>query len=339
MDVLSITPVSSNGSTKVLVISDAPTRYAWAAALPGETAQSMAEGLYSQSICVFGPPERLLSDRGRALARAFIPRLCKKLSLRRIFTSSYHSQPDGMVERLSRTILKGIRAYADGNDVAWHELLSEACVQYSTASNSATGITTFKPTSGVESLDYDAETVLRMQLDDRTVQDLSAQMRQLHTEVLRQTYRTRLVAEKDNNKSVSDRRYKMGDPEPVYDSEGGVAVGRGLRRPWLGPYRVTEKVTGISYVLIGEVTGKVARVTENRTARMNERLWSQRRRRGAFSQIPYGQSGVSGAGERKKASGVPRLPSAVRRDTNGWANKTSHRLWLRRTWRSRHMAA
>lgn len=45
VDVLSITPASSNDRTKVLVISDALTRYTWVVVLPGETSQLITEVL------------------------------------------------------------------------------------------------------------------------------------------------------------------------------------------------------------------------------------------------------------------------------------------------------
>lgn len=89
-----------------------------------------------------------------------------------------------MVERLNRTILKDSRAYANGEDMAWNELLLRACFRYSATIHSATGITPFKATFGVESMESDAETGMRLQVGDRTLQDLAARVRQFHTKVL-----------------------------------------------------------------------------------------------------------------------------------------------------------
>jgi hypothetical protein len=45
---------------------------------------------------------------------------------------------------------------------------------------------------------------------------------------------------------------------------GQVEQGRKLRTPWLGPYRVKEKLSPIGYLLESEVTKEVARVHVNR---------------------------------------------------------------------------
>jgi hypothetical protein len=223
-------------------------------------------------VCVFGPPEKLLSDQGRNFEGDLVRRMCEKLGTKKISTSPYHPQCDGMIERLNRTLIKDLRAYVSPDDKNWDELLPLACFRYNTSVHAATGLTPFAATFGTEAFEFDAELGLRMQLDDRTVQDLPARLRQLHTELFTKSLQARRKAEKYYNKAVDEREYEVGDRVLVYDNEGDVAVGRKLRVPWLGPYRVTEKLSKLNYVLRGELTGAEARSHVNRMARLDERL-------------------------------------------------------------------
>ncbi len=65
VDVLSVSPESAEGNRKILVIGDCFTRYMCAAPMKNEQATTIASTLLSEWILRFGPPENLLSDRGK----------------------------------------------------------------------------------------------------------------------------------------------------------------------------------------------------------------------------------------------------------------------------------
>jgi transposase InsO family protein len=97
--------------------------------MKNETASIVAETLYRECICRFGPPECLLSDQGSAFTGDVMARLCKKLGIKKGFTSPHYPQCDGMVERLNRTLLKDLRGYVDQDDKNWAEPLPWACLR------------------------------------------------------------------------------------------------------------------------------------------------------------------------------------------------------------------
>jgi transposase InsO family protein len=105
-----------------------------------EKASIIAETMYRQLICRFGPPERLLSDRGSAFTGDVMARLCKKLGIKNVFTIPHHPQCDGMVETLNRTLLKDLRGYVDPDNKKWAELLPSSCLRYNTSRHSATAV-------------------------------------------------------------------------------------------------------------------------------------------------------------------------------------------------------
>jgi len=58
----------------------------------------------STSIGVFGIPHRLVTDNGREFKNAINQQLSERLGIKRIFTSTYHPQSNGLAERVNSTI-------------------------------------------------------------------------------------------------------------------------------------------------------------------------------------------------------------------------------------------
>jgi transposase InsO family protein len=58
---------------------------------------------------VYGPPVSLLTDNGPQFTAKFFQAVCSELGIRKIFTTAYHPQTNGQVERYNRTILASLR--------------------------------------------------------------------------------------------------------------------------------------------------------------------------------------------------------------------------------------
>jgi hypothetical protein len=104
IDVMEVSPKSERGNTKVVVIGDTFTRFAWAYPVPDEKFETIAKVLLDGWILRYGPPEKLLSDRGKVFVGKMLENMCKVMGVKKIFTTSYHPQCDGFVERLNRTL-------------------------------------------------------------------------------------------------------------------------------------------------------------------------------------------------------------------------------------------
>ena len=271
VDVLEISPPSDRGNTKVLVVGDTFTRYVWACPMKDERADTVAQLLLDEWILRFGPPERLLSDQGKPFVSRVLRHLCEKVGTRKIFTSPYHPQTDGFVERFNRTICRDLSAYVAFHERDWDEHLPMACFRYNTSVHDSTGLTPFKAVFGVEAFDFDNEVGVRMRQDDRTEAGgrLDERLAELHRSLLSAGFAARRRAEKQYNKLVAECQYEVGDRVLVYDPPAAVERGRKLRTPWLGPYRVTEKLSPISYVLTSEIESRVARAHVNRLRKLD----------------------------------------------------------------------
>jgi transposase InsO family protein len=106
VDVLEISPTSATRMKKVVVTGDVISRFMMAIAVPAETVAAIAEVLFERWIAVFGPPVRLLSDRGRVFVSKVVQNLCARVGTKKIVTSPYAPQIDGMTERFNATLCR-----------------------------------------------------------------------------------------------------------------------------------------------------------------------------------------------------------------------------------------
>ena len=103
VDVLQL-PLTSNGNKYVIVFMDYLTKWVEAFLTADQQASTIASLLVEHIICRHGVPEELLSDRGSNFLSELILELCSLLGIRKINTSGYHPQTDGLVEKFNSTL-------------------------------------------------------------------------------------------------------------------------------------------------------------------------------------------------------------------------------------------
>ena len=101
--------------TNVLVFQDHFTKHILAYVTPDQTVKTVAKFLYGGYISIFGAPARLLSDRGASFTSSIIEELCKILGIKRLQTTPYHPQTNGLVERSHQMIMHMIRKLGEGS--------------------------------------------------------------------------------------------------------------------------------------------------------------------------------------------------------------------------------
>lgn len=268
VDVLEISPESSSGCKKVVVIGDLFTRFMQAIPTKDETSETIAKVLFERWISVFGPPVRILSDQGKPFVSAVIKCLCQKVGSQKIFTSPYHPQTDGCVERFNRTLCDDLRKFVMDEE-NWDRHVSFAVFRYNCSKNSVTKSTPYRAMFGVDAFEFDAALGLQLRLEDEPI-DLPARLAEIHNEVLRRGKTSRDSAAKYYNRSVKKCSYKEGDRVLLYHPPGTLEIGRKLRVPWLGPYRIVAVQSQVGYELLSEIGNRRARVHVNRLKRIAE---------------------------------------------------------------------
>ena len=104
VDILQL-PMSMDGNQYAVVFMDYFTKWPEVFAVPDQTAETIARLLVEQVIPRHGVPEQLLSDRGKNFLSSLVQEVCKLIGTKKINTSGYHPQCDGLVEKFNSTLI------------------------------------------------------------------------------------------------------------------------------------------------------------------------------------------------------------------------------------------
>ena len=132
----------SHGYRYLLTYICLASRYPEAIPLKHATASECAEVLleiFSRN----GVPMSLLSDQGTQFMSVLMKCLCKRLGIKQIRTTPYHTQSNGTVERMHGTLVPMLRKLAD-KDLDWDEQVKFALYAIRATSNKSTGFAPFE---------------------------------------------------------------------------------------------------------------------------------------------------------------------------------------------------
>ena len=121
---------SKRGYVFLLVITDRFTKLARVVPLRKITAYNVAVAFVEHWVFSYGPPECVISDNGKQFAAKFFQAVCELLGISNVFTSTYHPQTNGQVERYNRTILAMLRNYVNEHQNDWDEFASVLTYAY-----------------------------------------------------------------------------------------------------------------------------------------------------------------------------------------------------------------
>ena len=99
VDILQL-PRTINGNSYVAVFMDYLTKWPKAFAIADQTAETIARLFMEQIVCHHGIPEQLLPDRSANFLFSLMQEVCKLLGVKKLNTSGYHPQTDGLVEKI-----------------------------------------------------------------------------------------------------------------------------------------------------------------------------------------------------------------------------------------------
>ena len=99
----------------------------------------VAKFLYQGYISIFRAPARLLSDQGANFMSSIIDELCTLLSMKKLQTTLYHLQTNGLVERSHQTIMQMIQKLGKDKKANWPGHLAEIVQAYNAARSTMMG--------------------------------------------------------------------------------------------------------------------------------------------------------------------------------------------------------
>lgn len=237
-------PMTENGNKHVLVFQDFLTKWPMVYPIPNQQTVHVVRLFAEQIVPMFGVPEALLSDRGTNLLSHLMLDCCKLLGTKKLNTTAYHPECDGMVERFNRTLKTMLRKHVDRFGVQWDRYLPGLLWAYRNTPHESTGEkpsyllfgldcrspteAALLPTTGIEPTevsDYREELVLSVShARNLAVSSIQAAQRKNKGQY--------------DKKATADISFRAGDWILIRFPQEESGRWRKLSRPWHGPYRV-----------------------------------------------------------------------------------------------------
>jgi hypothetical protein len=228
---------SATGNRYVVVLTDNLSKYVIAKPLPNNTAQSTARFLMEDFILIHGAPQRLITDLGVHFDNELLQALTTMTGIEHAFSTSYHPQTNGQVERFNATFCAQLAKYHDENSNNWDEYLQSIVFAYNNGLHSSTGFTPYELAFGrKQTSPFEPP---RSTIQFRKPHDYWAILTQY-----KQTAITQARANIRHHQHLAKRRYDRGRTDPMYSIGDLVWVkvytGRSkLDERYAGPFTVT----------------------------------------------------------------------------------------------------
>ena len=122
MDVTDLYFTTPLGNKYLLTFIDHFSQYVDAFPIPDQTAEICARIYDTQIVTRHGTGSTLITDQGPAFMSSFFQGTCKILEIRRIRTSSYHPESNGVIERWHTSLHSGLSHYINATNTNWDTL-------------------------------------------------------------------------------------------------------------------------------------------------------------------------------------------------------------------------
>ena len=210
-----------------------------------QKAHRIARILCDELIPMFGVPEALLSDRGTNLLSHLMRDVCRILGIKKLNTTAYHPQCNGMVERLYRTLKAMLRKHAGRFGLQWDQFLPGALWAYRNTPHESTKE---KPSFLLFGMDLRSPSQAALfppsSLTPTTVEDYREELitslsvaRELAAASIKES---QYQSKQRYDRKATVRQFRQGDWVLVRFLSDETGRTRKLSQPWHGPYRVLD---------------------------------------------------------------------------------------------------
>ncbi|UYV85023.1 hypothetical protein LAZ67_X004325 [Cordylochernes scorpioides] len=233
MDLLGRFPKSDTGNKWIIV---------W-------EAKEAAKFLMEDVVLKHGAPREIITDRGRVFQSKLIAELTNQCSSIHRFTTAYHPQTNGLTERLNKTLANMIAMYVSVEQKDWDVILPYVTFAYNTAKQDTTGFTPFKLIHGREA-ETTVDTLFPNPHED--LQEDYSQKIASRVEETRQLARLETLKAQEKDKARYDSKheamdYNVGDLVWIFIPIRKVGLSEKLMKRYFGPYRVTRKLSDVTF--------------------------------------------------------------------------------------------
>jgi len=242
-----ISPVSKRGNKYIIALTDILSKFVVTKAVRDNTAQTAVRFLKEDIIAKYGTPRCLLTDNGTHFTSSLMTELIKQIGATHLYSTPYHPQTNGQIERYNSTMDAKIAALSNLRKTDWDDQLPFVTFNYNTSQHSSTQQIPFEMMYGrtaVLPFDHqdDLVTISHDSEHSRKLHEFLLSINSLAKEhILKQQARYKLRY--DNNRS--NPSYNIGDlvlvktlhPRSKFDIR------------YEGPFRIIDQLTPKTFLV------------------------------------------------------------------------------------------
>ena len=244
---------SKRNNRFILVAIDMATRYPDAIPLRTIDADRVAEALI-EIFSRTGLPSELLHDQGTNFMSKVMARFNDLMHIKRVNTTPYHPQTNGLCENFNRTLVSMIKRLANDDPENWDRFIPALLFAYREIPQKSTGFSPFELL-----FSYDVRGPLFLIKEKFLNLDLNAEQLPVTEFVLkiRDKLRDLIKLANDNDKLAKDRqkvyydrssrnrKFKVGDKVLLLLPTSA----NKLLAEWKGPYEIVRKLNKVDYIV------------------------------------------------------------------------------------------
>ena len=141
LDLMGPLPKTESGYRYIMVIVDYFSKWVEAFPLKTKRSEEIMRNFVEQVVSRFGVPEEILTDRAGELNQGIAKQIYTELGVRKLTTTAYHPQTDGLVERYNATIKAILAKLVEKNNKNWDRWIPTAMFVLRTTKQASTGRT------------------------------------------------------------------------------------------------------------------------------------------------------------------------------------------------------
>ncbi|CAF4740411.1 unnamed protein product, partial [Rotaria socialis] len=143
-----IAPTSKQGNRYIISLTDILSKFVVAKAVRDCSATTAVKFLINDVILKYGTPTCILTDNGTHFTAQIMNNLFQHLGVTHLYSTVYHPQTNGQIERFNATMDGKIAALCNERRTNWDEVLQYVTFNYNTSIHATTKQTPFEMMHG-----------------------------------------------------------------------------------------------------------------------------------------------------------------------------------------------
>ena len=263
MDIVGPLPVTTEGNRYLLTIIDRFTRFVTAVPIKEVSAVNIAKTFINNWVYLYGPPKEILTDNGTQFASNIFKNISKLLNVKQLFTTPYHPECNGMIERFHKYLKERLKFkaidkrldYFSGDD--WDIHIPNICHAYNISTHTTTKYAPYelvfgrRPELPLILAELNQEYLEEEVKDyDQYLETLIKQLNLIRGKAKKLNLKNVQRAISRINKNRGTFPFKEGELVMKYVGNGMVGTKKKLREEWDGPYEIFKVCeNGVDFII------------------------------------------------------------------------------------------